>query len=49
MLSQEPDKGVLSGMTPCWKSQRTMDVLKCPAKLSQTRINRQGGNGSRGA
>src|SRR5205807_1246686 len=45
MFSQEPLKGVYSGITPCANNQMTMDELKCPARLSQTKISRRRGNG----
>ena len=45
MFSQEPLNGVYSGITPCANNQMTMDELKCPARLSQTKISRRRGNG----
>ena len=45
MFSHEPLSGVYSGMIPCANSQVTIDVLRCPARLSQIRIKRSGGSG----
>ena len=45
MLSQDPLIGVYSGRMPCWNNQSTMLQLKWPARLSQTRSMRRGGNG----
>ena len=45
MFNQEPLNGVYSGITPCANNQMTMDELKWPARLSQTRISRSGGSG----
>src|SRR5215217_9399904 len=36
-------------MTPWWRSQRTIGQLRWPARLSQIRRSRSGGNGSRGS
>jgi uncharacterized membrane protein len=49
IFSHEPLSGVYNGMTPCWNNHRTIDQLRCPAKLSQIRSKRSGGNGSRGS
>lgn len=45
MLSQEPRSGVESGITPRWNNQRTIDQLSQPARMSQTRMARKGGQG----
>src|SRR5207249_10471744 len=44
-LSHEPLSGVYSGMTPWANSQVTIELLRCPARLSQIRIKRSGGSG----
>jgi len=46
IFNQLPESGVYSGNTPWAKSQRTSSMLRCPARLSPTRISRNGGMGS---
>jgi len=48
MFNQEPLNGVYSGITPCANNHMTIDELKWPARLSQMRIKRSGGNGREG-
>ena len=40
-LSHEPLSGVYSGITPWANSQVTIELLKCPARLSQIRSQAQ--------